>query len=299
MSTPSTINSDSPRVAFQGELGAFSEEAVAIYFRDCARPIPRRQFTDVADAVVKQEAEFGLLPIENTTVGAVTAAYDALGNADLNVVGEVICPVRHCVLGLPGAQLRDLRKVLSHPVALAQCSVFFARHTAIEPVATYDTAGAAKQVALQRDRAVGAVAGQRAADRYELVVLAHDIQDRSDNQTRFLIVARPGAVVPVNASGEAKTALLLETQNTPGSLVAALLPFALRGVNLASLQSRPGKDPWTYRFFLEMEGAAQDASVAQAIEEVSRSAVTLRVLGSFPKWGSISSVERGAAAQES
>jgi prephenate dehydratase len=273
-----------PRVAFQGELGAFSEEAVGLYFRDEAIPVPCRQFTDVADAVLNQQTQYGLLPIENTTVGAVAAAYDVLSTAALHVVGEVIVPVRHCLLGVPGSSLGGVRRAISHPVALAQCDVFFTGHPAIEPVATYDTAGAAKQVSELRDPTVAAVAGRRAADRYRLDILAADIHDRADNMTRFLIVVRSGDEAEAAPTGDFKTALLLETHNRPGSLVGALLPLAERGVNLASLQSRPGRDPWTYRFFLEIDGAATDNNVAAAIDVVSRDAVTLRVLGSFQKW---------------
>jgi prephenate dehydratase len=275
-----------PRVAFQGELGAFSEEAVALYFRERAVPVPCRQFTDVAEAVLAGQTEYGLLPIENTTVGAVAAAYDVLSSAALQVVGEVIVPVRHCLLGIPGANLEGIHRALSHPVALAQCDGFFTSHPAIEPVATYDTAGAARQVTQLRDAAIAAVAGRRAADRYQLDILAADIHDRADNMTRFLIVIRSEAKPAPMPAGDAKTALLLETHNRPGALAGALVPLAERGVNLASLQSRPGRDPWTYRFFLEIDGAASDPNVNDAIEVVRRDAVTLRVLGSFPKWKS-------------
>jgi prephenate dehydratase len=133
-----------PRVAFQGEPGAFSEEALLTYFADEATPVPCRQFSDVAAAVQRGNCDFGLLPIENSTVGGVSAACDVLALSPLQVVGEVICLVRHCLLARPGTEQSRLRRVLSHPVALGQCETFFREHPAIEAVASYDTAGAAR-----------------------------------------------------------------------------------------------------------------------------------------------------------
>jgi prephenate dehydratase len=278
MQQPGT-QSAAQRVAFQGELGAFSEEAVVRYFGANAVPLPKRSFADVTAAVRSRETEYGLLPIENTTVGAVAAAYDQLDQPDLHIVGEVICPVRHCLLALPGASLNDVRRALSHPVALGQCANFFLRHPGIEPVATYDTAGAAQQVAAAADPHTAAVASQRAADRYGLAVLAADIHDRADNQTRFLVVSRTPEI-PAPA-GEHKTALLLETRNESGGLVNALLPFANRGLNLIRLESRPGDVAWTYRFFLEIDGSPVEPGMRAALDEVESKALKVRVLGVF------------------
>jgi prephenate dehydratase len=278
-------NGELPRVAFQGELGAFSEEAVLTYFRGNAQPLPQRTFADVTSAVREQEAEYGLLPIENTTVGAVTGAYDLLDQPDVHIIGEVICPVRHCLLGVEGSNLAGVRRALSHPVALGQCAKFFLQNPHIEPVATYDTAGAAKQVAALADPAVAAVAGGRAAERYGLSVIAADIHDRADNQTRFLVLSRTDATVnsDMRSAQEMKTAFLLDTRNEPGALVRALLPFAERGLNLSHLESRPGHIAWTYRFFLEIDGTPSSETMHAALEEVRQHAVTLRVLGTFAK----------------
>jgi prephenate dehydratase len=283
--TTATARSDQTtvRVAFQGELGAFSEGAVLAFFGSAAEPQPQKQFADVAAAVRSRAAEYGLLPIENTTVGGVAAACDVLRDAELYVVGEVVCAVRHCVLALPGTQFGDVRRALSHPVALGQCTNFFLRHPEIEPLATYDTAGAAKQVAQSNDRNTVAIAARRAADRYGLVVLQEDIQDRDDNQTRFLVLS-PAAQAPTVSSAECKTALLLETANRPGALVRALSPFADRGINLTHLQSRPARDPWRYWFFMEVQGSTTDADLAAALGALERESTSVRVLGSFPRW---------------
>jgi prephenate dehydratase len=270
-----------PLVAFQGELGAFSEDAVHMYFAGTAEPSPCRTFDDVARAVTSGAAEYGLLPIENTTVGAVSAACDVLAASALFIIGEVICPVRHCLLGVPGATLHGLRHAYSHPVALGQCADYFSAHSGIEPVAMYDTAGAARHVAATADPASAAVASRRAAERYGLEVIAEDIQDRSDNQTRFLVVVR-SAPVERERAGAWKTALLVETGDRPGALLDVLRPLAAHEINMSHLQSRPGAQPWTYWFFLEVEAAIDDSRLTLALEEIGARA-SARVLGSFPR----------------
>jgi prephenate dehydratase len=272
------------RIAFQGELGAFSEEAVREFFGADAIPLPCREFRDLGSAVLSGEADFGMLPIENTLAGSVLAAHDVLLGSDLEVVGEVIRPIRLCLLAAAGATLATVRRVLSHPVALAQCTRFLIERGSLEAIAVYDTAGAAREVAEKADPVVGAIAARGAAERYGLEILAEEIQDRDDNQTRFLVLARPGGARPVrrSAGGPTKTALEVETENRPGALVEVLLPFARRGVNLSKLESRPGGEPWTYRFFLELAADARDPSAREALEEIGRAARRLRVLGSFP-----------------
>lgn len=278
------------RVAFQGELGAFSEEAVRRFFGKDAEPVPNREFREVGRAVVEGTVDYGLLPIENTLAGSVVASYDVLAAEPLSVVGEVIVPIHHCLMGRPGSQLSDIKRVLSHPVALAQCTRFLVAHPEIEAVAFYDTAGAAREVALRGDIHEAAIAGHAAAERYGLTILAENIEDRADNQTRFLAVAAAGRSLPSSLLSRPgrlrKTALLVETDNQPGALVQVLLPFANRAINLAKLESRPGPEPWTYRFFVELEADVDALLTREALEEVERRATSLRVLGSYARWES-------------
>lgn len=275
-------------VAFQGELGAFSEEAVRTWFRAGVDPVPCREFREVGDAVRDGRATAGLLPVENTLAGTVQPAYDVLVEPGLSVVGEVILPIRHFLLGLPGTTVDSLHRVISHPVALAQCGRFLSHHPDVEALAVYDTAGAAKEVAERQDPSLGAIASSRAAERYGLEVLAKDLQDRSDNQTRFLVIRRdsqePLPEEAERAGAGWKTALLVETENRPGSLVDILRPLAAEGVNLSKLESRPGATPWSYRFFLEFEGNPGDSAVERAMSEVRTRAQSVRVLGSFHPW---------------
>ncbi|MEX1257263.1 MAG: prephenate dehydratase [Gemmatimonadota bacterium] len=275
-------------VAFQGELGAFSEEAVRTWFGPDVEPLPCREFRQVGEAVRSGRVPAGLLPVENTLAGTVQPAYDVLAEPGLAVVGEVILPIRHFLLGVPGATLEGLRRAISHPVALAQCGEFLSRHPGIEAVAVYDTAGAAKEVAEGKDPTVGAIAARRASKRYGLQVLAEDLQDRSDNQTRFLVIRREdGPPLPgeyTHADAGWKTALLVETENRPGALVDILQPLAEGGVNLTKLESRPGNTPWSYRFFLEFEGSPSPDAVERALEQVRARAQSVRVLGTYRPW---------------
>lgn len=274
-----------PTVAFQGELGAFSEEAVLRFFGEGVEPVPSRGFAEVGEAVVSGAVDFGLLPIENSLAGSVVGSYDVLAGGGLEVLGEVVTPIHHCLLAPPGAVLEKVTHVLSHPVALAQCQRFLQAHPSMEAVVFYDTAGAAREVGITGDPARAAIAGRGAASRYGLQVLAGDIEDRTDNQTRFLVVARPGSRLPwiSPASGARKTALLVEVKNAPGSLVHLLVPFARRGINLSKIESRPGSEPWSYRFFIEVETDASASEARDALAEAERHAARLQLLGSFPK----------------
>lgn len=285
-------NSSAParhRVAFQGELGAYSYEALRAFFGDTAEPVPCRDFDTVGRNVLSGTVTFGLLPIENSLAGSVIPSYDVLGSRDLEVVGEVVSPIHHCLLALPGAGLGRLRRVLSHPVALAQCTRFFGDHPDLEAVSHYDTAGAAKAVADGGDPSQGSIAGRLAGELYGLEILAAEIEDRSDNQTRFLVVRPAGAEGPQPAWGSGagerfRTSLLAETPNTPGALVRLLLPFAEAGVNLSKLESRPGDEPWSYRFFMDLDGAVGDPAVQTAVEAAREQSTNLRILGSYPRW---------------
>ncbi len=276
------------RVAYQGEPGAYSEEAVRTLLGDAAEPLPRRSFRDVARSVVEGEADRGLLPVENTLAGSVTASYDVLSTEPLRVIREIIRPIRHCLLAVPGASEASLKRVLSHPVALAQCGDFFRARPELEAVAVYDTAGAARTVAEDGDPEVAAIASRLAGEHHGLEILADGIQDRDDNQTRFyLVCARDDAGPPEPEAAddaEWKSAVLLRTDNEPGALYRVLRPLAERGVNLSKLESRPGADPWTYRFFLEFETRADREPGRSAVAAARAEAAELVVLGVFPRW---------------
>src|SRR5437899_2150716 len=235
---------ENKRIAFQGEPGAYSEEALFL-LEPQAQSQPYREFRDVAQAVLEGRADLGLLPIENSLVGSIATNFDLIAESGLAIVGEVVSSVHHCLLGLAGASHDSLRRVLSHPVALAQCERFLRGLAGVEVVAFYDTAGAAAEVARCRDPALGAVAGALAGRRYGLAVAAERIEDEPHHQTRFLLVARE-AVAP-GPGVAAKTTLRLKLPHRPGTLARALAPFADAGLNLTKLESRPDRaTPWQY-----------------------------------------------------
>lgn len=269
------------RVGFQGEPGAFSEEALLTLFPD-AVPVPHRTFRDVTDAVERGEDDAGLLPVENTLAGGVAAAFDALYGAELRAVREVVIPIRHCLLAVPGSGLAQVREVRSHPVALAQCERFFAGHRDLVPVSVHDTAGAARQVREAGVPSLAAVASRHAADRYGLAVLAEDLQDRDDNQTRFLLVV-PGRAPdhpPPPTGARLKTALIVEAENHPGALHALLGIFAARSLDLTFIESRPAGTPWTYRFILEFRHRTHEEARA-CLGEVARASRTVKNVGTY------------------
>jgi prephenate dehydratase len=266
------------RVAFQGELGAFSEQGVRQLWPDGAEPVPMREFIDVARAVERGEVELGLLPIENTLAGSVIGSYDALFACDaLHVVAETVVAIHHCVLALPGATLDSLRTVASHPVALAQCERFLRSHPQLVAHATYDTAGAAREVVTRGDPTAAAIAGRPAAERYGLEIVAADVEDRPDNQTRFLAIAR--SATSLAPGTPTRSFVVLTTDNVPGALLRVLEPLAEHGINLSKLESRPTGEPWTYRFFLELEHAGGDEAASLALTAVRRVSRSFRLLG--------------------
>ena len=267
-------------IAFQGEPGAYGEEAVIRYFGPEVVAVPRASFSDVFAAVESGETVGGLTPVENSQAGSINEVYDLLRHSSLCVTGELCLPVNHCLLCLPGQQLGDIHRVLSHPQALAQCDTYL-RALGVEIVAAYDTAGSAKLIREQGLRGVAAVASARAGEMYGLETLAQNIQTIPDNYTRFIALAREPGSPP---TGAAKTMLLLMTSHTPGALYGALGVFAQRGINLLKLESRPSREqPWEYVFYLDIAGSPDQPDVAEALDELAHYTIHLQVFGSFAR----------------
>lgn len=271
------------RVAFQGELGAFSEEAIQQLWLGGAEPLPHRDFGDVIRAVQTGTAARGVIPIENTIVGGIAAAHDAISAApDIVVIGETVVNVHHCLLGPAAATFESVKMVFSHPVALAQCGKFFAANPRLEVHAVYDTGGAALDVANVADPELAAVASRNAAQRYKLQVLVPDIEDRADNQTRFFVIAREPEAPPVGTP--VRTAVIITHEDRPGALLHVMDPLARHGMDIRRLESRPTGDPWSYQFFLEFDHAFGEPVVAVVLKEMRAAAREMRLLGTFPRW---------------
>lgn len=253
-----------------------------------AELVGERTFAAVFEDLERRDVHAAVLPVENSTAGAVNDVYDLLlHHEDLTVVGEAILPVRHCLLGLPGATLEGIRLARSHPQALAQSEAFLRSH-GIEPREAYDTAGATAEVRSAGNPSVAAVASRRAGERAGLVVLAADIQTVRENSTRFFVLARSGdapqATIPAaHRSGEPKTSLVFATDDRPGALVRALQPFATAGVNLAKIESRPSRErPWTYVFYVDIHGDVTASPAREALALLRTCCTWVRVLGTYP-----------------
>jgi chorismate mutase/prephenate dehydratase len=272
------------RISYQGVEGSFSHLTAQRHYGGRKGGVlltGYETFRGAADAARSGASDFALLPIENSTAGSINETYDLLAEDDLKITAEVVSQVAHCLLGLPGAHIEDLRTVLSHPQALMQCESFLREHPQLEPQAVFDTAGAARQVMERNDAAAAAIASESAASVFGLEVLARGIQTQRSNYTRFVEVALEAPTCPRDVP--CKTSLLLATGHHPGDLGHVLTEFSHRSVNITKLESRPspGK-PWQYRFYLDVEGHAASRSVTEALEAVRRHTAELRILGTYP-----------------
>jgi prephenate dehydratase len=273
------------RVAFQGELGAFSQQAIRQFFGAKAEPIPRPRFDEVFAALKKGEVDAAALPIENTLAGSVHENYDLLMKFPFEITAETNVRVIHNLIAPPGTRFRDIRRVYSHPVALNQCLDFFAKNPPIERVPFYDTAGSVKMVMEERHTQSAAIASELAAQIYKGRILKRGIEDDRQNFTRFFLLEREGAgprAIPKATKRPWKTSAVFSTHNVPGALFRALSALALRDLNLAKIESRPlrGK-PWEYLFYLDLLGRRDEKNVQNALAHLGEVADFVRVLGSY------------------
>ncbi|MDR5683718.1 MAG: prephenate dehydratase [Armatimonadota bacterium] len=267
------------RVAFQGERGAFSEEAARHHFGE-VDAVPHRSLRDVFQSVADASCEAGIVPVENSEAGSINETYDLLlqFHHALQIAGESTLRVSHCLLGLPGTRIDDVRRVYSHPQALAQCDVYLSR-LGVELVPFYDTAGSAQMLARERPADAAAVASRRAAQLYGLVILAEDIEANPMNYTRFLSIRRE----PPPRRDPSKTSIVFATEHRPGALYRAMGTLAQRGLNLTKLESRPAKHTvWEYVFYVDFEGHADDPRVQHALTALRKECAWAIVLGSYP-----------------
>lgn len=268
------------RVAFQGEPGAFSEAAAIAYFGRGAITVPNDSFDGVFRRVERGDCSHGIVPIENSLAGSIHQNYDLLLTHHLSIVGEATHRVIHCLLSLPGTNLKDVRQVLSHPQGLAQCERFLSRLRGVKRVPSYDTAGSAKMVRDQGIHDGAAIASERAGKLYGLQILKRGIEDDRQNFTRFLVLSRAA----VHPKGNAKTSIVFALKNVPGALFRSLSVFALRDIDLAKIESRPLKGkPWEYFFYLDFLGSLQEERCRKAIDHLREIASYLKILGSYPR----------------
>ncbi|GAB4308922.1 MAG: prephenate dehydratase [Phototrophicales bacterium] len=265
-------------VAFQGIHGAYSEQAIRQHFGDSVDVLPCRNFSELFHALHENKTKYAMLPVENALAGAVNQAYELLMDYDFRIQAEVILHVRHQLLAPKGTKLSEIRYVRSHPQALAQCENFLRRNN-LEPIPTYDTAGAARMLAEDPEPCTGAIASALAAELYNLDILEPNIEDVTFNYTRFFVLGHDDA-----PRGEYnKTSLVFATRNRPAALYDCLGEFARAGINLTKIESRPRRNrPWEPVFYLDFEGHWQDPVCQEVMARLLQRASFVKMFGSYP-----------------
>lgn len=270
------------RVAFQGERGAFSEEAAVKLLGEEIQLVPRPTFESLFVAIDEAAADYVLAPVENSLAGSVHRSYDLLLESSLHIAAEVIIPIRHHLIGCAGASFDGIESVESHPVALAQCERFFAAHPQLQRIATEDTAGSVAKVVERGDPTRAAIAGIRAANIYGGTVLRGNLEDHAENYTRFVLLTSLNS----ETLGADKLSLVMKLPHKSGALHRALQPFADRGIDLLKIESRPIKGrPWEYHFYLDLQASTGDEKVIEALTELRERAAEVRVLGCYQAGG--------------
>lgn len=272
------LQEDKIVVAFQGDRGAYSEQAIRKYFGEETITLPCHSFSDIFDSIHEGLATQGMLPVENSLAGTVIPAYDQLVDHDLRIQAEVVLKIEHCLMAPSGSELRDIDRALSHPQALAQCEHTLLR-LGIEPVTHYDTAGAARQLATTPEPGAAAIASALAAETYGLEILAKDFADLSQNYTRFFVLGSADSP----RDGPSKTSIIFTTRHEPGSLYRVLGGLAEHGINLTKIESRPRRNrPWHYLFYVDFEGHEDEPTIREALLAILKQSSFLKVLGSYP-----------------
>lgn len=266
-------------VAFQGEVGAYSEEAALQFFGPSTTTKPYESLDEVFKVVEQDEVQFGIVPVENSLEGSISLVYDLLLDSSLKVCGETELRVSHCLIGSPEARLDLIKRVYSHPQALGQCKTFL-KHLGCELIPTYDTAGSVKMIKEKAITNGAAIASARAAEIYKMKIIASEIEDNPNNFTRFFILAKEDSP----PSGNDKTSIVFSVKHRPRALHEFIKEFAVRNINLTKIESRPTRQkPWEYNFYLDFEGHREDKAPREVLENLDRTSLFLKILGSYPR----------------
>ncbi len=267
-----------PLVAYQGIPGSNSETALMQFFGESSTKTNVMTFAEVLDAVNDDKADFGVIPLENSSTGSISATLDLLEKRSLYIVGETEVNIDHCLVGLIGAELRDIKKVYSHEQGYMQCKAFFAKHPKMQFEPYHNTALAAKMIAGNGDPSVAAISDRRAAELYGLKILAEGISSIDVNKTRFIVIAKKGQLDPEFD----KVSILFTLPDRSGVLNEVLSVFARSGVNLLKIESRPSRDgSFHYMFFVDFEGNLQDEKIKNVISQLLGMTASLKILGNY------------------
>ena len=265
-------------VTFQGERGAYSEMAALQYFPN-AKVLPKKSFQDVFGSIETGEANYAVVPIENSIEGSVNETYDLLLQTKITVSGEIYQRVRHCLIVNKGITIDGIVVVYSHPQAIAQCRSYL-QLKKFNSVPTYDTAGAVKMIKEKIIMNAAAIASRRAAEIYDMDVLEEGIEDRKINFTRFLVLSK----TKTKPTGHDRTSIIFSVKHLPGALFSILKEFASRQINLTRIESRPTKEtPWEYNFYVDFEGHYEDETIKKALQSINNKSIYFKILGSYKK----------------
>ncbi|MEX2479112.1 MAG: prephenate dehydratase [Gracilimonas sp.] len=278
-------NGDLIRVSYQGTDGAYSHLAATRHFSERYAKVDAigyDTFKQAAQALQEEKVDYAILPIENTTAGSINDTYDIVGNENVHIVGEEILKVVHCLMSVEPVELSKIRRILSHPQAIAQCTNFLSKLPRCKVESYLDTAMSAKKILEDGDITQAAIAGAHAADLYGLHVIESDIANQQQNYTRFVVAARKP--VKVDAQIPAKTSLMMVTSNEEGSLIDCLNILHKHKINMSKLESRPRmNEPWKYSFYLDIHGNIDEPEVSAGLNELEAKAEELKILGCYPK----------------
>jgi len=267
------------KVTYQGETGAYSEMAVYKFFGSKIEPVPCKDFRDVFESVQTGQVPNGVVPIENSIEGSVNQNYDLFLNYDLKVCGEVAVKLAHVLIANPQTKFEEIETIYSHPQALGQCRSYLEKQK-WEIIPAYDTAGSVKIIKEKALFNAAAIASEKAADLYNMKIVARDIADNPSNYTRFLVLSKEDAA----PTGDDKTSIIFSAKHAPGTLYHALGEFASRNINLTRIESRPTKTTaWQYNFYLDFEGHRTEKRCTEALEALEKYATFVKILGSYPR----------------
>lgn len=260
------------KISFQGERGAYSEDAAISYFGE-ADTVPLSTFAEIIESTENNKTEYSVLPVENSLEGSVGESYDLLLSTSLSVVGEIYYRVRHCLIGFD--KIQNIDTVYSHPQALGQCRKFIQKHK-LKAVPAYDTAGSVKMIKELGKKNISCIASKRASEIYGVPTVAEGIEDNANNYTRFLVLSKK------KTSGGDKTSIIFSVKHEAGTLFNILKEFHDYKINLTKIESRPNKStPWEYNFYVDFDGNQDDPKIMELLKKINKSSLFLKVLGSY------------------
>ena len=263
------------QVSFQGERGAYSEDAAISFFSEKIETIPCSTFAEAIESTEQSKTQYAVLPVENSLEGSVGESYDLLLSTNLIAVGEIYYRVKHCLLGFD--KIENIDTVYSHPQALGQCRKFIQSHK-LKTVPTYDTAGSAKIIKEINKKNISCIASKRASEIYQVPIITEGIEDNANNYTRFLVLSK----IPSKDSN--KTSIIFSVKHEAGALFNILKEFNDYKVNLTKIESRPNKStPWEYNFYVDFDGTQEDPKISDLLSKIERHSLFLKILGSYKK----------------